>query len=70
MLRRSGHTEAAIDLCKMAGCFPAGVLMEIMNDDGTMARMPQLIEKAKEWDMKIISIKDIIAYRLKTRNKY
>ena len=65
VLRRSGHTEAAIDLCKMAGCFPAGVLMEIMNDDGTMARMPQLIEKAKEWDMKIISIKDIIAYRLK-----
>ena len=57
VLRRSGHTEAAIDLCKMAGCFPAGVLMEIMNDDGTMARMPQLIEKAKEWDMKIISIK-------------
>ena len=65
VLRRSGHTEAAIDLCKMANCFPAGVLMEIMNDDGTMARMPQLIEKAKEWDMKIISIKDIIAYRLK-----
>ena len=65
VLRRSGHTEAAVDLCKMAGCFPAGVLMEIMNDDGTMARMPQLIEKAKEWGMKIISIKDIIAYRLK-----
>ena len=65
VLRRSGHTEAAVDLCKMAGCFPAGVLMEIMNDDGTIARMPQLIEKAKEWGMKIISIKDIIAYRLK-----
>ena len=64
VLRRSGHTDAAIDLCKMAGCFPAGVLMEIMNDDGTMARMPQLIEKAKEWNLKIISIKDIIAYRL------
>lgn len=64
-LRRSGHTEAAIDLCKLAGLYPAGALMEIMNDDGTMARLPQLIEKAKEWDMKLISIKDIIAYRLK-----
>lgn len=65
VLRRSGHTEAAIDLCKLAGMRPAGALMEIMNDDGTMARMPQLQEKAKEWDMKIISIKDLIAYRLK-----
>ncbi len=64
-LRRSGHTEAAIDLCKLAGLYPAGALMEIMNDDGTMARLPQLIEKAREWDMKLISIKDIIAYRLK-----
>lgn len=68
VLRRSGHTEAAVDLCKMAGCYPAGVLMEIMNDDGTMARMPELIEKAKEWNMKIISIKDIIAYRLATES--
>lgn len=65
VLRRSGHTEAAVDLCKLAGCYPAGVLMEIMNDDGTMARMPQLQERAKEWGLKIISIKDLIAYRLK-----
>lgn len=65
VLRRSGHTEAAIDLCKLSGCYPAGVLMEIMNDDGTMARMPQLQEKAKEWGLHIISIADIIAYRLK-----
>ena len=65
VLRRSGHTEAAVDLCKLSGCFPAGVLMEIMNEDGTMARMPDLQKRAKEWGMKIISIKDIIAYRLK-----
>lgn len=64
VLRRSGHTEAAIDLCKLAGLRPVGALMEIMNDDGTMARLPELQQKAKEWDMKIISIKDIIAYRL------
>ena len=66
VLGRSGHTEAAIDLCKMAGLFPAGALMEIMNDDGTMARMPQLMEFAKKWDMKLITIKDMIAYRLQT----
>ncbi len=65
VLRRSGHTEAAIDLCKLAGMYPAGVLMEIMNEDGTMARMPQLQEKAREWGLHIISIADIIAYRLK-----
>ena len=65
VLKRSGHTEAAIDLCKMAGLYPAGALMEIMNDDGTMARMPQLIEFAKEHKLKIITIKDMIAYRLK-----
>ena len=65
VLRRSGHTEAAIDLCKMAGLYPAGALIEIMNDDGTMARMPQLMEFAKLHDMKIITIKDMIAYRLK-----
>ena len=64
VLRRSGHTEAAIDLCKLAGLYPAGALMEIMNDDGTMARMPQLMAFAKQWDMKIITIKDMIAYRL------
>ena len=65
VLRRSGHTEATIDLCRMAGLYPAGALMEIMNEDGTMARLPQLMKLAKEWDMKIISIKDMIAYRLK-----
>ena len=65
VLRRSGHTEAAIDLCKMAGLYPAGALMEIMNEDGTMARLPELCRLAKEWDMKIISIKDMISYRLR-----
>ena len=65
VLRRSGHTEAAIDLCKLSGLYPAGALMEIMNDDGTMARLPQLVEFARQYDMKIITIKDIIAYRLK-----
>ena len=65
VLRRSGHTEAAIDLCRMAGLYPAGALMEIMNEDGTMARLPQLMEMAKEWNLKIISIKDMIEYRLK-----
>ena len=64
VLRRSGHTEAAIDLCKLTGLYPAGALMEIMNDDGTMARLPQLLEFAKEHDLKVISIKDMIAYRL------
>ena len=65
VLRRSGHTEAAVDLCKLSGLYPAGALMEIMNEDGTMARMPQLVERAKEGGMKIITIKDLIAYRLK-----
>ncbi len=64
VLRRSGHTEAAVDLCRLAGLKPVGALMEVMNDDGSMARLPQLIEKAKEWDMKVISIKDLISYRL------
>lgn len=64
VLRRSGHTEAAVDLCRLAGLFPAGALMEIMNEDGTMARMPELQKMAREWDMKIISIADLIAYRL------
>ena len=66
VLRRSGHTEAAVDLCKLAGLYPVGALMEIMNVDGTMARMPQLMARAREWDLKIITIKDLIAYRLKT----
>ena len=65
VLRRSGHTEAAIDLCKLAGLYPAGALMEIMNDDGTMARMPELKLFAKEYGLKIISIKDMISFRLK-----
>ncbi len=65
VLRRSGHTEAAVDLCKLAGMYPAAALMEIMNEDGTMARLPQLAVKAQEWGLKVISIKDLIAYRLK-----
>lgn len=65
VLRRSGHTEAAIDLCKLAGLYPAGALMEIMNDDGTMARMPDLMEFAEKHQMHIITINDLIAYRLK-----
>lgn len=65
VLRRSGHTEAAVDLCRLAGLYPAGALMEIMNDDGTMARMPQLQTMAEQWDIKIITIKDLIAFRLK-----
>ena len=65
VLRRSGHTEAAVDLCKLAGLYPAGALMEIMNDDGTMARMPELQVFAKEHQLKIITIKDLSAYRLR-----
>ncbi|MBR1401953.1 MAG: bifunctional 3,4-dihydroxy-2-butanone-4-phosphate synthase/GTP cyclohydrolase II [Prevotella sp.] len=65
VLKRSGHTEAAIDLCRLAGMYPAGALIEIMNEDGTMARMPQLMSFAKEHELKIITIKDMIAYRLK-----
>lgn len=65
VLRRVGHTEAAIDLSRLAGLEPAGVLVEIMNDDGTMARLPQLIEVAKKFDFKIISIEDLIEYRIK-----
>ncbi|MFT6280346.1 MAG: 3,4-dihydroxy 2-butanone 4-phosphate synthase/GTP cyclohydrolase II [Salibacteraceae bacterium] len=64
VLRRAGHTEAAIDLSRMAGFEPAGVIVEILNEDGTMARLPQLIEIAKRFDMKIISIEDLIKYRL------
>ena len=65
VLRRAGHTEASIDLARLAGLYPAAALIEIMNDDGTMARMPQLVEIAKEHNLKIISIKDLIEYRLK-----
>lgn len=65
VLRRVGHTEAAIDLSRLAGFEPAGVLVEIMNDDGTMARLPQLMEVAKKFDFRIVSIKDLIEYRVK-----
>ncbi len=64
VLRRTGHTEATIDLARLAGFEPAGVLVEIMNEDGSMARLPQLMEVAKRFDLKIIAIKDLIAYRL------
>lgn len=64
VLRRAGHTEATIDLALLAGMEPAGVLVEIMNDDGTMARLPELMEIARQHDLKIISIKDLISYRL------
>ncbi len=64
VLRRPGHTEAAVDLPRMAGLNPTGVLVEIMNEDGSMARLPELRELAKKWDLRIISIKDLIAYRL------
>jgi 3,4-dihydroxy 2-butanone 4-phosphate synthase/GTP cyclohydrolase II len=65
VLRRTGHTEAAIDLARLAGLQPAGVLVEIMNEDGTMARLPDLVHVAKKFDLKLVSIKDLIAYRLK-----
>ncbi len=65
VLRRAGHTEASIDLARLAGLYPAAALIEIMNEDGTMARLPQLAEIAKEHNLKIISIKDLIEYRLK-----
>ncbi len=66
VLRRTGHTEAAVDLARMAGFYPAGVLVEILNSDGTMARLPQLLEIAKQFDLKIISIDDLVAYRMRT----
>ena len=64
VLQRAGHTEAAVDLCRLAGLEPAGVLMEIMNEDGTMARLPELRKHADEWGLKLVSIADLIAYRL------
>lgn len=66
VLRRTGHTEAAVDLARLAGLQPAGVLVEVMNEDGTMARLPQLLEIGKRLGLKIVSIKDLIDYRLKT----
>jgi 3,4-dihydroxy 2-butanone 4-phosphate synthase / GTP cyclohydrolase II len=66
VLRRTGHTEAAVDLARLAGLYPAGVLVEILNEDGTMARLPQLVEIARKFDMKIVSIDDLVAYRMRT----
>ncbi len=65
VLRRAGHTEAAIDLARLAGFKPAGVLVEIMNEDGTMARLPDLVKVAERFDLKLVSIKDLIEFRLK-----
>lgn len=64
VLRRAGHTEAAVDLARLAGLYPAATLIEILNEDGTMARLPQLRKKADEWGLRLISIRDLIAYRL------
>lgn len=64
VLRRTGHTEAAIDFARLAGFQPAGVIVEIMNEDGTMARLPQLLEVAEKFDLKIVSIEDLVAYRM------
>ena len=68
VLRRAGHTEAAVDLARLAGLYPAGVLVEITNEDGTMARLPQLMEVSKKYGLKIISVKDLIAYRLRSES--
>jgi len=68
VLRRAGHTEAAVDLARMAGLTPAGVLIEIMNDDGSMARLPELMQIAKRFELKIVSIKDLINYRLQSES--
>ncbi|MDI3505478.1 MAG: 3,4-dihydroxy 2-butanone 4-phosphate synthase / cyclohydrolase, partial [Bacteroidota bacterium] len=68
VLRRAGHTEAAIDLARLAGLYPAGVLAEIKNEDGSMARLPQLMEMAREFNLKIISVADLIKYRLQTES--
>jgi len=68
VLRRTGHTEAAIDLSRLAGFYPAGVLVEILNQDGSMARLPQLVEIARRFDLKIVSIRDLVAYRLKAES--
>ncbi|MBN2664098.1 MAG: bifunctional 3,4-dihydroxy-2-butanone-4-phosphate synthase/GTP cyclohydrolase II [Bacteroidales bacterium] len=68
VIRRAGHTEATVDLARLAGHFPAGALVEIMNEDGTMARLPELVEVAKKFNMKLVSIKDLISYRLETES--
>ena len=64
VLRRTGHTEAAIDFARLAGLKPAGIIVEIMNEDGSMARLPQLMEVAKKFDLKLVSIEDLVAYRM------
>lgn len=64
VLRRAGHTEAVVDLCKLAGLYPAGVLCEILNDDGTMARVPDLLKIAEQFDLKIVTVRDLIEYRM------
>jgi GTP cyclohydrolase II/3,4-dihydroxy-2-butanone 4-phosphate synthase len=64
VLRRAGHTEAAVDLAQLAGLYPAGVLVEVINEDGSMARLPHLMEVAKKFDLKVVSVKDLITYRL------
>ncbi len=66
VLRRAGHTEATVDLARLAGLRPAGVLVEILNEDGSMARVPQLFETARRFDMRIVTIKDLIEYRMRT----
>ena len=66
VLRRTGHTEAAVDLARLAGMEPAGCIVEILNDDGTMARLPELLEIASRFDLKVISIEDLVAYRMRT----
>lgn len=68
VLRRAGHTEAAVDLARLSGLQPAAALMEIMSDDGSMARLPELRRRADEWGLKLISIKDLISYRLKSES--
>ena len=68
VLRRAGHTEASVDLARLAGLFPAGALIEIMNEDGSMARLPELLEIADKFELKVITIKDLIAYRLKSES--
>ncbi|MDR1722961.1 MAG: bifunctional 3,4-dihydroxy-2-butanone-4-phosphate synthase/GTP cyclohydrolase II [Tannerella sp.] len=68
VLRRAGHTEATVDMARLAGLYPAGALIEILNPDGTMARLPQLYELSRKFDIKIISIRDLIAYRLLTES--
>ena len=62
-MERNGHTEAVVDLCRLCGLNPAGALIEIMNEDGTMARMPQLLEIARRYDLKVIAIEDLVEYR-------